>query len=186
MCYFITIAVPQDAARAVIARHDARHMRVTLTKNPAALAAAEAGWTPLLVTGGGCSCGWYKRPASAGAEDARLRARRKYARLGWSQAKIERALGSVDRPANPDDGLHPVIIGLLRAIATEHGRARIWVHDFTGKVETEAYRITAQQRWPLAQLAERAAALDVDTVATLVATSEGSPRRSTAPIRKVL
>lgn len=176
MCYFITIAVPQDAARAVMARHDARDMSVAVTKNPAALAAAETGWTPLLVTGGGCSCGWYRRPGSAGAEDTRLRARRKYEKLGWSQAKIERALGSDDRPANPDDGLHPVIIDLLRDIAAEHGRVRVWVHDFSGKVEAEAYRITAQRRWTLAQLAAEAAALELDTVATLDTTG-GKPQR---------
>lgn len=177
MCYFITIAVPQDAAQAVMAQHDARDMNVAVTRNPAALAAAEIGWTPLLVTGGGCSCGWYKRPGTAGAEAARLRARRKYEKRGWSESKIERALGSVHRRAKPDDGLHSVIIDLLRAIATEHGRVRVWVHDFTGKVEIEAYQIAARQRWTLAQLAAEAAALDVDTVATLVTTDKDSPRR---------
>ncbi len=60
MCYFITIAVPPGACSEVIARYNAPDFNVSITRNASALVAAGAGWSPLNLTAGGCSCGWYK------------------------------------------------------------------------------------------------------------------------------
>jgi hypothetical protein len=169
VCWFITIAVPNNAVAAVVAAHTAPGLSIAPTHNPSALAAAGAGWMPLLVTGGSCSCAWYRRPNAAGADEAIARARRKYEGMGWSQAKIARALASMRAKSRPSDGLHAVIIDLLAAVASRHGTVRIWVHDFTGRVETEAFEIARHETWPIQDLASRAATLDVDVLAEVIA-----------------
>jgi hypothetical protein len=165
MCFFITIAVPEDAAGAVCANHSGRGMEITPTRSAAARVAAGAGRVPLLVTGGGCSCGWYTRPGGADAEARLARARARYQRLGWSGVKIERALAGMARPARAGDGLHAVIVDLLRAVVRAHGPVAVWVHDFSGKVEREPYTIARRERWALEDLAARAALLSPDVLA---------------------
>ena len=96
MCFFIAIAVPSNEAERVRTEHAARGMHIAPTANAAARAAAGPGRVPLLVTTGGCSCDWYKRPAESEAESEAhskiLKAKARYERMGWSKAKIERAL----------------------------------------------------------------------------------------------
>lgn len=169
MCYFITIAVREAVARGVTLAHSGEGMLIERTGNASALAAARSGRQPLLVTGGGCSCAWYRPPASARATKDRARARAKYARLGWSRAKIDRALASMRRPSLPDDGLHPVIVELVRAIALEHGEVGVWVHDFRGRAAAEEYAIVACERCTVAELQTRAAALGTDIVLEVAA-----------------
>jgi hypothetical protein len=168
VCWFITVAVPNNAVAAVLAAHGARGMSIAPTQNPSALAAAGAGWKPLLVTGGGCSCAWYRRPNAAGTDEEIARARRKYEGMNWSPTKIARALASMRTKPRPDEGLHEVIIDLLVAVAKRHGKVRVWVHDFTGRVETEAFETARRETWPIADLASRAGALEHDVLVEVV------------------
>jgi len=140
MCFFIAIAVPHDAAERVRAEHTVRGMQIAPTANASARAAAGPGRVPLLVTTGGCSCDWYKRPAESESEAASklAKARARYERMGWSQAKIERALEGMTRSPRHDFGLHPVVIELLQAVARDCGSAAVWVHDFSGEARTLA------------------------------------------------
>jgi hypothetical protein len=167
VCYIITIAVSNTSKDAIRAAHAAPDLSIDVTANPAAVAAAGAGRTPLLVTGGGCSCGWYTEPASHRHEQRAARARARYQRLGWSQAKIDRALASVVCQARPGDGLHPVIVDLLRSIAASCGRVSVWVHDFHGRLEHEPYTIARREQWTLAELEHRASTLGLDTIADI-------------------
>lgn len=169
MCWFITIAVPCLAAGAVCAAHSGAGVLIAPTQNPSAIAAAGTGWSPLLVTGGGCSCAWYRRPSTAGVEKDTARARRKYEAMGWSSSKIERALASKAAKPRPDDGLHAVVVDLLAGVAARHGAVRVWVHDFTGRVETEAYTPDRREVWPVADLKSRAATLEPDVLVEIVA-----------------
>ncbi len=70
----------------------------------------------------------------------------------------------MERPPRPDDGLHPVVVELMGRIVWEIGECRLWVHDFSGKAETEAY--TTQQREPCTplDLAEQRARVALDEV----------------------
>jgi hypothetical protein len=169
MCWFITIAVPHDAVAAVRAAHGGPGMLMVPTQNPSSLAAAGPGWTPLLVTGGGCSCAWYRRPNAAAADEAIARARRKYEALHWSPTKVARVLASMRPKPRPDDGLHSVIIELLTALVSQHGKVRVWLHDFTGRVETEVYEIAHRASWSSSDLSSRAATLEPDVLAEIVA-----------------
>ncbi len=167
MCFFITIAVPAHSAELICQQHSTRQLTISATTNPSALAAAGAGRLPLLVTGGGCSCAWYKPPAAADAQAKLARARAKYEKLGWSAAKIDRAMDAMERTPRQDEGLHHVILDLLRTIVTAHGPAAIWVHDFSGNIELEPYTISRHEQWSSSSLAESAATLCPDVIAQL-------------------
>jgi hypothetical protein len=169
MCFFIAIAVPHDAAERVRAEHTVRGMQIAPTANASARAAAGPGRVPLLVTTGGCSCDWYKRPAESESEAASklAKARARYERMGWSQAKIERALEGMTRSPRHDFGLHPVVIELLQAVARDCGSAAVWVHDFSGDVEAEPYTIAKRERWRQSEVAARSVTLAPDTLAEI-------------------
>lgn len=169
MCFFIAIAVPHNAAERVRAEHTVRGMQIAPTANASARAAAGPGRVPLLVTTGGCSCDWYKRPAESESEAASklAKARARYERMGWSQAKIERALEGMTRSPRHDFGLHPVVIELLQAVARDCGSAAVWVHDFSGDVEVEPYSLVQRERWRQSEVAARSATLAPDTLAEI-------------------
>jgi len=171
MCWLITIAVADDAVDAIRAAHAGSGMSMVPTRSPSALAAAGDGMTPLLVTAGGCSCAWYRRPDRNGAQEQIARARQKYEALRWSPAKIARALASMTSRPRPDDGLHAAVIELLAALVPRHGKARVWVHDFRGRAETETYQIVRRESWPVADLASRAAGLEPDVLVEVVASA---------------
>ena len=173
MCFFITIAVSSNAVEGVRTERAVRGMHIAPTANASARAAAGPGRVPLLVTTGGCSCDWYKRPSEAesgaesGAESKIAKARARYERMGWSQAKIERALEGMTRSPRHDFGLHPVVIELLQAVARDCGSAAVWVHDFSGDVEAEPYTIAKRERWRQSEVAARSATLAPDTLAEI-------------------
>ena len=169
MCFFIAIAVPHDAAERVRAEHTVRGMQIAPTANASARAAAGPGRVPLLVTTGGCSCDWYKRPAESESEAASklAKAKARYERRGWSKAKIERALAGMTRSPRHDFGLHPVVIELLQAVARECDSTAVWVHDFAGDVEAESYTIAKRESWAWPDVAAKAALLASDTLAEI-------------------
>ena len=171
MCFFITIAVPSNAVEGVRTERAVRGMHIAPTANASARAAAGPGRVPLLVTTGGCSCDWYKRPAESEAESEAhskiLKAKARYERMGWSKAKIERALEGMARSPQHDFGLHPVVIDLLQAVTQDCGSAAVWVHEFSGDVEVESYAIARHERWARTEVAARSAMLATDTVAEI-------------------
>ncbi len=95
-------------------------------------------------------------------------ARTRYRKRGWSDAKIERALASMRRVPEPDDGLNRVIADLLRDLVAECGEVAVWVHDFHGKVETESYQIRLRDRCTAQELDVRRRWLDLDVVVEVV------------------
>jgi hypothetical protein len=169
MCFFITIAVSSNAVEGVRTERAVRGMHIAPTANASARAAAGPGRVPLLVTTGGCSCDWYKRPAESEseAESKIAKAKARYERMGWSKAKIERALEGMSRPPRQDFGLHPVVIDLLQAVTQDCGSAAVWVHEFSGDVEVESYAIARHERWARTEVAARSAMLATDTVAEI-------------------
>lgn len=167
MCFFITIAVPSDAVERVRTEHAARGMHIAPTANALARSLAGSGRTPLLVTTGGCSCDWYKRPLESEAESKVAKARARYERIGWSSAKIERAMEGMSRVPRHDFGLHPVVIELLQAVARDCGSAAVWVHDFSGDVEVEPYSLVQRERWGQSEVAARSGTLGPDTLAEI-------------------
>ncbi|QOI99662.1 MAG: hypothetical protein HRU70_03890 [Phycisphaeraceae bacterium] len=162
MCFVITIAVPAGEADAIRAAFAAPGLDIEPTPNPSAHAAAGPGRVPLLITGGGCSCAWYRRPPDDDARTQRLLKRA--AKEGWSRAKTERALAPASRVKDASVGLHPVIVELLRAVVGRHGPVAVWVHDFHGRFDTEAYECPRTETASPVTLAGVSARTGPDTI----------------------
>jgi hypothetical protein len=169
MCFFVTIAVPSNAVERVRTAHVARGMHIAPTANASARAAAGPGRVPLLVTTGGCSCDWYKPPSGSEAESKIANARARYERMGWSSAKIERALEGMARSPRHELGLHPVVREFLCAVARDCGSVAVWVHDFARDAEVEPYTMTKRENWAWSAILAQAAALATDTIAEISA-----------------
>lgn len=168
MCYFITMAVPKGQAEDIRKKYAESGLSLDPTSNPSAQQPAGPDFVPLLVTGGGCSCAWYVRPDCDTHDEEQRRRREKYRKLGWSDAKIERALATPPKTPPPDSGLHPTIRDLLKEVAAECGEVRVWVHDFTGRAESEPYTIRRTQSCALSEVDSHARELGLDNVLTIL------------------
>lgn len=85
MCHFVTLAVPRDSLPKC--RASLPDQFVLQKARYAELVAPEDGQVMVSVTNGHCSCGML--PGEIESVD---RTRQKYARKGWSAAKVERAV----------------------------------------------------------------------------------------------
>lgn len=163
MCFYITIGVPREHANwAVESFASDWHLRPT--KNPSVSAAMHAEFTPLLIGEGGCCCGLYTSSESESFFARKESKRRKYERLGWSAAKIQRALSGCPRAPEPGDGLHPTVVELLEQICRRAGAVAVVVHEYTGKVETESFTIAGTDACGVADLPQLARSLKVDSL----------------------
>ena len=169
MCYFVTIGVPERHAGRIRDTFS-RGYQLDETKNASVLAAFPADYAARLVTSGMCSCDLYARPRSPLSGDREQRLRRKYARRGWSEAKIERAIaeaGVEEQVATSFSGLAPVVVEGLQSLCASAGEAAVVVHWYKGDTETARLSLS-QQTCASTELPERAARLEEDEV--LVAT----------------
>lgn len=92
---------------------------------------------------GGCSCDLYAAETNSRAaatlkeQDA---ARKKYAKLGWSASKIERALAarhtSADR-ARGFIGLRQDVRDVIGGLAEAAGEVGLLIHDYSGEFDEE-------------------------------------------------
>jgi len=93
-----------------------------------------------MITSGGCSCSLYteSRPDEH-EEDRDSKLRSKYAKRGWSKAKLERALSDSKRDQAPalSSGLDPKVADKIRDATVALGRVVIVVHWYSGAVSEE-------------------------------------------------
>lgn len=162
MCYYITLAVPARHERDVLDAYG-REWQLERTRNPSVEAALPDGFVPLLMGAGACCCGFYTRSAAAERAKRLSHKRRKYERLGWSEAKIRRAIGGETKP-QPGDGLHPSVLELIESLHARCGPIAFVVHFYSGKVETERFELPGAETWEPAALRERASAVAEDTL----------------------
>lgn len=132
MCYFLTIGVPDEAANAfesAISRGLAAHRM----QNPSIEAVLPKDVATYVLISGMCSCDLYtpeREPPNRQTEITRLR--RKYARLGWSEAKIDRAVaGSIskgDARRGREPGLRDDVRQLLSQVVADARELYVVVH----------------------------------------------------------
>jgi hypothetical protein len=141
MCYFITIAVPARHASAVT---DAvsRSLATTLTANRSLRASLPDGYEMFLITSGGCSCVLYAPPEAAEKPARREdHLRGTYAKRGWSQAKIERAVAQSlahkkQLPAGlPLVGYRADVVEIVSAIVAQTSVVALLTHYYDAGVE---------------------------------------------------
>jgi hypothetical protein len=143
MCFFVTIAVPPNASDAVA--RAAGEFEISTQAN---------GWisshvgdrATFVVTAGMCSCDLYRRNDDGERARKKLeKARRKYAKRGWTQTKIESTVASL----RTDGDRAPRFIGLredarrlVARIADEVGEVAVLVHTYRGNIDTESVSAT--------------------------------------------
>lgn len=108
----------------------------------------------------------YARPRSPLSGNREQRLRRKYAKRGWSEAKIERAIaeaGVEEQVAMSFSGLAPVVVEGLQALCASAGEAAVVVHWYRGDTESAGLSL-GQQTCRLVELPECAGRLKEDEV----------------------
>jgi hypothetical protein len=171
MCFFITIAVPAPKA-ALVPDVFGRGFRTASTANPAVVAALPTDYAPTLVTNGHCSCDLYAAPRSETEPDLGDHLRKKYAKRGWSDSKIARALEQAKARDSKNlhaRGIHRDVVSRLQELCRAAGSVAVVVHWYSGQVETEQLSLRQAKPCDCAELPARAAALCEDEV--LVAAS---------------
>jgi hypothetical protein len=139
MCQLVTIGVPKSSGSAAPTFGGPRDpLAVAPSQNPHVAAIFPATDLRFQVTIGGCSCGLVGRNHGAG-EDGSSRQRLRYERMGWSRAKIERALQASttargrDRTYDPARRFRDGVLALLDRVPS----LRLFVHTYRGDFDTE-------------------------------------------------
>lgn len=171
MCYLIHLGVPRSHAQDVPA---GRVPRVEPQENPSISAAFGPAFALFSIADGGCSCSLYTAPDPARAERDALAKRRKYERLGWSPAKIERALvaSGQSRSETPRrSGIRHDIATLIGQIARMASEVRLLVHAHHGAFREEIIVPQSTRLLNVEELEASAhATVAVDVVYSIVAT----------------
>jgi hypothetical protein len=137
MCYFIHIGVPAAHAATI---ESPRVPRIEPHDNPSVAAAFGPSFALFGITDGGCACRLYSSPDGWSDRDRTDTRRRKYERMGWSEAKIARALaasGEAQAQSEREPGLSADVAKLVANIATTAGEVRLIVHDYRGSFAEE-------------------------------------------------
>lgn len=143
MCYFLTVGVPK-AKTSVLEQSIPRGLAACPTGNPTVLKYLGGDYATYLLISGDCSCDLYSERLFVPPAKSADSRRRKYQKMGWSPAKIERAMASVAADAPPAQGfagLRPDVRELLAQIAEAVGSLFVMVHWYDGDLEKEAFSI---------------------------------------------
>lgn len=154
MCYFVTVAVRGDAMPKLL---DAvgKPLRAAPVGNRSVLAHLPQGYeTFVIVSGPGfCSCELFMAAEDSHRERIEAEARtyrEKHRRMGWSTAKIERAMASAAREHSRQDqsflGLRADVRALLADLAERVGELGVLAHFYSDDVETETCQLTTGPR----------------------------------------
>lgn len=145
MCYFLTIGVEPNGIAPLIEAIP-RGMALGRVDNPRVARHLGTTSCTFVLTSGWCSCGLYsgrgEQVEAATAEwisRREERAIRKYIKLGWSGAKIDRALeasASHVRKSSSFIGPRDDVRELLAAVAEQVGKLAFLSHFYGGDIET--------------------------------------------------
>lgn len=169
MCYFITIGVPARHRQLVEALQKGR-FRVDRSSNPSVARLFPPDDALFTLIDGHCSCALYIQDESTTAEADEGKARARYQRQGWSEAKISRALEAKRqaRSANQRDDHRAEFCERIAGVVEAIGRVRLFVHMYSGDIDSENIGTTAHVTIRLDDFVQRQGAFQVDTVVELV------------------
>src|SRR5688500_13389005 len=169
MCYFITIGVPARHRQLVEALQKGRfradpHFNLSVAQ---LFTSDDALFT---LTDGHCSCALYIRDESTTAEADEGKARARYQRQGWSEAKISRALEAKRqaRTATQRDDKRGKFCERIAGVVEAIGRVRLFVHMYSGDIDSENVGTAAHVTIRLADCVQQQGAFQGDTVVELV------------------
>ena len=128
MCYFITTIVPENFLKEKTVKTP-RGLELTPMENPSVQKRILKNEIQLALTSGGCSCDLYSVQNECDAEEpSQPDYSKKYAKKGWSKAKIARALSSRSQAedAKPKDDskkqIPDIVTDYLKEIVQKYGR----------------------------------------------------------------
>lgn len=143
MCYFITIGLPEDKAQ-FLEDHIPRGFHIAPIENLSVLEQMGRGFRTYLLMSGGCSCSLFNEPRPEAKEagqtrehSRRERLRRKYEKMGWSAAKIDRALTQLPRGREGESftGLRGDVQHFVGELALNVGEVAVVAHWYDGDVQ---------------------------------------------------
>ena len=159
MCYLISVAVTQPGVD-VKSHFYAHDLRAAESTNPTV---HEAMGTLGVydITDHGCSCSLQAYPQGDGDALQEETLRRRYAKKGWSDAKIERAISSSSRAAASSPPSARIrFLSALKALCESGATVRVLVHDYSGRFDEERFRLGSPLRVSVAVLSQRPFAHD--------------------------
>ena len=142
MCYFITIGLPEDKVDS-LEQQVPRGFHIAPIASTSVLQQMEHGFCTYLLMSGGCSCDLFRVPPTETEESGHApkdskqeRLRHKYEKMGWSTAKIDRALSQHRKDgAEPFIGLRGDVQRLLGEVAKNVNQLAVVVHWYDGDVQ---------------------------------------------------
>jgi hypothetical protein len=165
LCYLIHLGIPAAYAERV---DSPRPFRVARHRNPSVTAAFGPAFITFSVESGGCSCAIYSSPDAPRLDKAWPGKRRKYyEKLGWPEAKIQRALADAEATRTGHrHGVREDVAAFIAALAEGAGGVRLLVHDFRGQFGDEEIPHSRAHALTIAEL-RRGFPIAVDTVYTI-------------------
>jgi hypothetical protein len=141
-------------------------MHVEQSANPSLAKAMGAHRELLVLTTHGCSCSLYHRAGESDDEPNRAdKLAKKATRMGWSAAKLHRAVGSGTK-AGPMHfvGLREDVAQLLTEVAQSIWQIGIVIHWYDGSLESETIAVRSTLTIPAPTLQKHAPGLAEDTL----------------------
>jgi hypothetical protein len=166
MCQLVTIGIPKSAGSVQTEFGGPRDgLSVTPSRNPHVASIFPPADLLLDVTIGGCSCDLVGRDHGARVGDE-SKLRRRYERLGWSPAKVDRALQASaaaherDRSSAHELRFREGILALLERMPS----IRLFVHMYSGDFDTEVVMSKRVARISRAEYEAARGAFPADTL----------------------
>lgn len=160
MCHFLTIAVPGRAVPEVPKEYR-RKVHFVKQTNRSVTKFTPTDWISFIAISGGCSCDFYRTPHDT--TENRSNQLQKYQKRGWSEAKIQRTLESQKVPPTRCAGLRDDIRDLVTNLTNELGEIRLFLHWYSGDVETEDFALNDAGRISLEDFRRDTTALREET-----------------------
>ena len=165
MCFFLCAGVPSEHGWRLREAFTPGYTLVPNT-NAAIVSAFPRRFEIAFVTTGMCSCDLYARQGSSPA-DAGEHLRRKYAKRGWSDARIAKAVDQAMK-ARPEragrSGLRHDVVDRLCLLCRAAGEVAAAVHWYRGDINTELVSLTRVEPCRCVDFPARAAGLNEDEV----------------------
>ncbi|MDO4574489.1 MAG: hypothetical protein Q4D98_04685 [Planctomycetia bacterium] len=159
MCDYITVAFPKQLTSEFVACVPHGMATDSRYPNPTFAANIPADYTQILLTHGGCSCELYFYFTEEQANDVAPpkkdveKIRRKYERMNWSSAKMERAIQShltqrtppIENSIDVIAGFQPEVKELVSEFVTKYGSILILVHRYCNAVSKEIFKLKQKE-----------------------------------------
>ena len=142
MCDLLTFAVPERGGSA-LQPDEPTAFSVISFRNVGGSHSYGPGFIVSAAMSGGCSCGMFPETIKETENPHLAGLRRKYERLGWSSARVARALADAERAAKSSRGqpLSTEVFGYLRQLVERCGELRLICHAHDGPFATETFEV---------------------------------------------